>query len=627
VLINSTVSGNSTAGNNSDGGGIYASFELFGTNLYQSTVTDNHVTFPSSNTRGGGVDSQLLSSEGSIIAGNTSASNEAPDVRGAVTTVSVNYSLIGNTANSGITGSTGTGNLLNVAPQLGPLADNGGPTLTHALLPLSPATDAGGPTFGPNAFHPPLVYDQRGLCFDRVENGRIDMGAFEVQTELPTPLGDYNRNGVVDAADYTTWRNTLGQTVPQYDDADGDGDGTIDRDDYDVWKAHYGETGPPQPIIRFAEFAVLGGPQLVLEIVGTGLNDAITVSSLATPREIRIVYQNTTGVFDQIEVSSATVNAHELASGLAFRGVYVRGLAGNDTLSALGLRVPAIIDAGAGNDGVAGGSEADLILGGRGADTLTGWGGRDLLVGGREADSLAGDAHPSFQPVPADDLLIAGEVAAPVDVAVLDAALAAWNGAGDYTTRVDLVKQSLIANDTVLDDEAVDTLYGWGGDDLFFAAVDTPSNNDVLPDFNPPQEQVEVTHPPIPASALVSEAVGAVFAVNDASIDYVRFIFLPELWSGSTKDAVTLEITLVELRLGGVEVHLQTLSLLLSAATLVSLNGGPGGTAVVDIDTTTAEVNAGSRVNVTTTLRGPNLLDGLPESFTISVDLEPVLPS
>ena len=33
-----------------------------------------------------------------------------------------------------------------VDPLLGPLADNGGPTLTHALLPGSPAINAGDPT-------------------------------------------------------------------------------------------------------------------------------------------------------------------------------------------------------------------------------------------------------------------------------------------------------------------------------------------------------------------------------------------------------------------------------------------------------------------------------------------------
>ena len=59
---------------------------------------------------------------------------------------------------------------------LGPLQDNGGPTLTHALLPGSPAIDAGNPNFTP-----PPAFDQRGSPFVRVFNGRIDIGSFEVQ--------------------------------------------------------------------------------------------------------------------------------------------------------------------------------------------------------------------------------------------------------------------------------------------------------------------------------------------------------------------------------------------------------------------------------------------------------------
>jgi len=59
---------------------------------------------------------------------------------------------------------------------LGPLQDNGGPTFTHALLTGSPAIDAGDPNFTP-----PPYYDQRGPGFARVVNGRIDIGAFEVQ--------------------------------------------------------------------------------------------------------------------------------------------------------------------------------------------------------------------------------------------------------------------------------------------------------------------------------------------------------------------------------------------------------------------------------------------------------------
>ncbi|HMB43618.1 MAG TPA: choice-of-anchor Q domain-containing protein [Luteimonas sp.] len=57
-------------------------------------------------------------------------------------------------------------------PMLGPLADNGGLTRTHALLPGSPASDAGnnGGRF---------LWDQRGPGFPRVVGPRADIGAFE----------------------------------------------------------------------------------------------------------------------------------------------------------------------------------------------------------------------------------------------------------------------------------------------------------------------------------------------------------------------------------------------------------------------------------------------------------------
>jgi hypothetical protein len=70
---------------------------------------------------------------------------------------------------------------------LGPLQDNGGPTQTHALLTNvpNPAVDAGDPAFSG------LAYDQRGPPFLRVRNGRVDVGAYEVQvgstTAAPVP--------------------------------------------------------------------------------------------------------------------------------------------------------------------------------------------------------------------------------------------------------------------------------------------------------------------------------------------------------------------------------------------------------------------------------------------------------
>lgn len=58
-------------------------------------------------------------------------------------------------------------------------------------------------------------------------------------------LGDYNRDGAVDAADYTLWRDTQGQPVAQAGmGADGDGDGFIGPGDYRVWLDHYGVKTP-----------------------------------------------------------------------------------------------------------------------------------------------------------------------------------------------------------------------------------------------------------------------------------------------------------------------------------------------------------------------------------------------
>jgi hypothetical protein len=81
------------------------------------------------------------------------------------------HNLIGNTTSgSGYAPS----DLLEVDPKLGPLQNNGGTTLTHALLPGSPAINAGDNNWAPK-------WDQRGTGFPRIVNGTIDIGSFEVQ--------------------------------------------------------------------------------------------------------------------------------------------------------------------------------------------------------------------------------------------------------------------------------------------------------------------------------------------------------------------------------------------------------------------------------------------------------------
>lgn len=70
------------------------------------------------------------------------------------------------------------GNQFSVADAgLAPLASNGGPTQTMALLPTSPARDAGDPAYEDSI----LPFDQRGAGFIRIQGGAVDLGAFEIQ--------------------------------------------------------------------------------------------------------------------------------------------------------------------------------------------------------------------------------------------------------------------------------------------------------------------------------------------------------------------------------------------------------------------------------------------------------------
>jgi hypothetical protein len=72
-------------------------------------------------------------------------------------------------------------------------------------------------------------------------DGRTIVGSAWIAT-LPTPLqGDYNQNGIVDAADYVVWRDSVGQMGTALV-ADGDRSGAVDAGDYNVWRAHFGES-------------------------------------------------------------------------------------------------------------------------------------------------------------------------------------------------------------------------------------------------------------------------------------------------------------------------------------------------------------------------------------------------
>ena len=95
-----------------------------------------------------------------------------------------------------------------------------------------------GPTFPNHTFNFILWTDQ-GLT------DVTDVITYTLATP-PSIAGDYNGNGIVDAADYTIWRDTLGSTADLRANGDNSGAsaGVIDQADYAFWKSHFGSTGP-----------------------------------------------------------------------------------------------------------------------------------------------------------------------------------------------------------------------------------------------------------------------------------------------------------------------------------------------------------------------------------------------
>jgi hypothetical protein len=166
VLTNSTISGNSTV---HFGGGVHTRGAL---QLVHCTISDNATE------KGGGVyvgPGGRLDYENTIIAGNAGRGNcflSGPGDDRPEATLGVSS---GNLVEGG-----GCSPDLSDDPLLGPLSDNGGDTLTHALLSGSPAIDA---IAGVSCT---LPADQRGAPRPVVQvsaDTPCDIGALESQGE------------------------------------------------------------------------------------------------------------------------------------------------------------------------------------------------------------------------------------------------------------------------------------------------------------------------------------------------------------------------------------------------------------------------------------------------------------
>ncbi len=182
TILNSTISNNACIGLIAEGTTSVSNTTISGNNasgsfcgVFVGNAPLNLDSVTVTNNRPGGIRNigGTVNVRNTIVAGNgtTGSSGGTPaDIFGAF--VSQGNNLIGTT--TGGTGFTQPSDKTNVAANIGALANNGGPTDTHALLTNSPAIDAGDTT---------LTNDQRGVA--RPQGSADDIGAYEV-TPPPT---------------------------------------------------------------------------------------------------------------------------------------------------------------------------------------------------------------------------------------------------------------------------------------------------------------------------------------------------------------------------------------------------------------------------------------------------------
>ena len=200
TLINTTISGNSAAGN---GGGVV---NLGGTvTSVNSTISDNRADSDANSIgAGGGIHhgSGTTTLHNTIVAGNFNEdgpTDAADDISGTVNAAS-SFNLIGTGGAGGLTNGVNNNQVGVANAGLGPLADNGGLTQTHALLSTSPAVETGGnanlpaDTFdldGDADMAEALPVDGRGPGFPRNADSQdadaiqtVDIGAFELHPSV-----------------------------------------------------------------------------------------------------------------------------------------------------------------------------------------------------------------------------------------------------------------------------------------------------------------------------------------------------------------------------------------------------------------------------------------------------------
>jgi hypothetical protein len=137
--------------------------------------------------------------------------------------------------------------------------------------------------------------------FTQTGTSQTDFIVLSIDIPEPTLPGDYNQNGVVDAADYVVWRSTVGE-IGLGLAADGDGNNKIDAGDYYVWRAHFGSTasaGVPEPSTVLIALAAVLTSQLMcrrqLAVRTLVLLSGFVFGDVALAADVTSTWNNTTG--------------------------------------------------------------------------------------------------------------------------------------------------------------------------------------------------------------------------------------------------------------------------------------------------------------------------------------------
>ncbi len=184
AIANSTFSGNKAtdaSGTSGLGGAMFLNNGSNPTSITNATIANNHAGFMGGAFWGGGANTTL---KNTIVANNTGGNpwNIKQNTGAQFTDGGGNIQWPPKNLNDP-TDINVTANISIADPRLGPLQDNGGGILTHALLAGSPAINGGVPVSG-------LATDQRGITRT---DGRVDVGAFEfaaIPPSLFTPNSD-----------------------------------------------------------------------------------------------------------------------------------------------------------------------------------------------------------------------------------------------------------------------------------------------------------------------------------------------------------------------------------------------------------------------------------------------------